>query len=67
MDDSAMSRLRKNVQELLGSSYYVTKTKSRDDKTGQQPWQQHHGKAKDVMRHKSARRNFHLHSGALPK
>ena len=47
-----MSRLRKKLQELPGSSYYGTKTKSRDEKTGQQPWQQHHGKVKDVMRHK---------------
>ena len=46
-----MSRLRKHLRELPGSSYFVTKKKSRDEKTGQQNWQQHHGKAKDVMRH----------------
>ena len=32
MDDSAMSRLQKKLQELLGSSYYVTKKKSRGQK-----------------------------------
>ena len=41
----------RKLQELLGSSYSVTKKKSRGQKTGPQPWQQHHGKAEDVMRH----------------
>ena len=43
--------LEKKLRELLGNAYYVTKKKSRDEKTRQQPWQQHHGKAKDFMRH----------------
>ena len=43
--------LEKKLRELLGISYNVTKKKSRDEKTAQQPWQQHHGKANDATRH----------------
>ena len=42
----------RNFENYLAVRTTLPRRKSRDEKTGKQPWQQHHGKAKDVMRHK---------------
>ena len=52
MNDFAVSRLRKRLQELLASSYDVPINQSRGKKHGNEPWEIHHSKAKDTMRHK---------------